>query len=425
MVITDALRERKFRHELFPGSVALAALSEEIVTHVLQYEVASSIRRRQRKEADLEAFRNAVAVIVANLAHLIVFPGDDSGGIILPLGHARGHRSSDLPGFGKALKATVEALQAIDVLTIVWPDNPSHAASIRPTRTFRQQVETGGINQPTDFDRRSMIDPVSLTRKDIYGRREEIPLPSAATEALRAEVRLFNAWLIRADLGYEGPEKIDIADRLLRRRFNLPPNVESPCLDYGGRLFGGFWQPMRRTLRHHIRIGGEPIAELDYGQILPRLAYASTQQEPPSGDIYDLPLPAAWRTERCVVKKAFNTLLFSTKRLRAWPLEIARKLPALGPDERASVARFRKALLHRHPALRPILETGVGHALMHTESQVLCSVLHECLSKGIVVLPIHDAVLCPVSTVPAVKVIMETQALHVSGCSIPVGVEHL
>ncbi|WP_321335006.1 hypothetical protein [Breoghania sp.] len=420
-MIAEPFRDRKFRHELFPGSPALVALSEETIAVVLQHEAANALRRRKRRTADLEAFRNAVAVIVANLAHVIAFPGSDTGAVILPLGHPRGHRADHLPGFRESLKATVEALEAVGVLSIVWPDIPSHATALRPTEAFRREVHARDIGAPSDFLRRLVLDPVCLTRKDTFKRREELTVPAGVeADTIRAEVRVFNAWLARADIDYDGPDMIDTDDRLLRRRFNLPPRVEDPCLRYGGRLFGGFWQTMKRSLRGHIRIDGEPIAELDYGQILPRLAYASVGAEPPPGDLYDLDLPGPSDVQRCVLKKAFNTLLFSARRLRAWPLEIADALPDLGPDNPVSVARFRRALLRRHPALRPVLENGVGHALMHMESRVLCGVLRECTDKGIVVLPIHDAVLCPVSAVPAVKTIMETQALLVCGCSIPV-----
>jgi hypothetical protein len=312
-------------------------------------------------------------------------------------------------------------MEGAGVLRIMAPEKAFHATAVGPTEGFMREVEERGIAGGSDFLRRQVLDPICLSRKDAYGRRERFSIPETReADAARSEVRGFGEWLSGADLGYVGAEMIDTGDRRLRRHFNLPPHVAEPCLSFGGRLFGGFWQPMKRNLRQHIRIGGERVVELDYGQIVPRLAYAEAGAEPPDGDLYELGSASLSRDHRSGVKRAFNALLFASRRLKAWPLEIVDKLPG-----GLTVGQFRNALCHRHPALGPLLEQGVGHALMNRESTIICGVLRRCMNGGIVVLPIHDAVVCPASSVMEVRRIMGEEALSVSGQFIPVGVEYL
>ncbi|MGB3878254.1 MAG: hypothetical protein WA980_20575 [Shinella zoogloeoides] len=414
-------RDLKFRHELYPGSAALLALSEDITASVLNHEQATGRRQRHRRKDDLNSFRNAVAVIVANLAYSFVFPGSGSGALILPLGHPRSTASLTQPGFGKALKSTIDALEAIGILHLTMPDDAFHAATVAPSEVFRREVFSRGVGHSDDFLRRQVLDPICMTRRDAWKRRHPCIIPVSDDAArYREEVRRLNAWLADADLSYVGADEVDTGDRLMRRHFSLPSHVKDIRLAYGGRFFGGFWQPMRKQLRRHIRIDGEEIAELDYGQILPRLAYGLVGTMPPRGDLYGFGSSLAGNHYRPAVKKALNAMLFSSRPMRAWPLEIADGLP-----HGVTVGKFRAALIDRHPALAPLLECGVGYDLMFQESEVIGGVLRCCMDQGITALPIHDAVLCATSSVSAVQTIMLEQSRLVSGHSIPVGVEVL
>jgi hypothetical protein len=414
-------RDLKFRHELYPGSAALVALSEDITASILDHEQATGRRQRKRREDDLNSFRNAVAVIVANLAYSLVFPGSGSGALILPLGHARGAASTIQPGFGKALKSTIDALEAVGVLHLTMPNDAFHAATVAPSEVFLREVFNRGVGHSDDFLRRQVLDPICMTRRDAWKRRHPCIIPvSDDAVRYREEVRALNAWLADADLSYVGTDEVDTGDRLMRRHFSLPSHVNGVRLAYGGRFFGGFWQPMRKRLRRHIRIDGEEVAELDYGQILPRLAYGLVGTPPLGGDLYALGSSLAGNRYRPGVKKALNAMLFSSRPLRAWPLEITDGLP-----HGMTVGTFRATLIDRHPALTSLLECGVGYDLMFQESEIIVGVLRDCMDQGITVLPIHDAVLCATSSASAVQTIMIEQSRLISGHSIPVGVEVL
>jgi hypothetical protein len=50
--------------------------------------------------------------------------------------------------------------------------------------------------------------------------------------------------------------------------------------------------------------------------------------------------------------------------------------------------------------------TMIGFELQRTESDIMVAVLLTCLGRGIIVLPIHDAVLCPASRAEEVETVM-------------------
>ncbi len=61
---------------------------------------------------------------------------------------------------------------------------------------------------------------------------------------------------------------VDSNDRRLRRIFN------NGSFEEGRRLFGGFWQPLKKTERAEgLIIEDEAVASLDFGQMTPRILY--------------------------------------------------------------------------------------------------------------------------------------------------------
>lgn len=391
------------------------ALAGEIVKELLVYENRTNCRQRKRKPADLSAFENAVCIVAANLAHFTLYP-PEVGEIILPMGHPRAALvETSVPGFGSALPAIISAMEAIGVLHRTEPETVRFATTIAPTQAFRTEVLARYIGG-NDFEWRRVGDSLRLSRRDAKNRRTRLPIPKTAeATAFRQEMEAINTWLAGADISYVGNLPLDVCDRRLVRCFNQPPHIDSPSLDYGGRLFGAFWQRHGWKVRQHIRIGGEPVAEVDYGQMFPRLVYAEARREPPSGDLYAV---AGLEDCRATVKKAFNALLFKAGKLRRWPQEILDGLP-----EGWTGAKLRNAIMHRHPGISRLAGSGIGYRLFHHESNIMCAVLMRCMAAGIVVLPVHDAVVCPASAVHVVSNIMQEEAHRLAGNHIPVTIK--
>jgi hypothetical protein len=61
---------------------------------------------------------------------------------------------------------------------------------------------------------------------------------------------------------------------------------------------------------------------------------------------------------------------------------------------------------HHHAPIADRLGTLIGFELQRTESDILVTVLLMCFERDIVVLPIHDAVLCPTSRADEVEAVM-------------------
>ncbi|ESX88270.1 hypothetical protein [Mesorhizobium sp. LNJC403B00] len=407
-----------FRFELGTRGL-LQELADDVAALVLAHEKRSGSRKRQRRPGDAKAFNSAVMTIVANLAHYALFP-PEQGRITLPLGHRRrASAGRGVDGFGKALSALLGTLEAVGVAAVIKPQEAGYATTIAPTAAFTGEVNSRGIGG-LDFVRKTDLPALVLTQKDQWGRREPVVVPNTDEAASKqAQVRRFNERLAVADVAYVGNQPTDIHDRKLVRRFTLPRGAKTPELRYSGRLFGGFWQQMRRTERRHIRIGGERIGELDYRQMFPRLAYARIGASPPEGSPYELPgMEEFTYEEKKAVKSAFNAFLFKATTMRKWHPDIEHGLP-----QGWTVGRFKQALLKKHPRLAPVLNRGIGYELMYAESEILCGVLERTLDRGDAALPLHDAVLIPATRISHAKEIMMEEAFRVAGARIDVAMK--
>lgn len=412
-------RDHKFHHELFPTGRALISLANRAVSDLLSYEEREGVRRRKRKPDAHRGLVNAVYVIVANLARRVLFPGDGGGNLILPLGHPKRAQVYPTPmGFGKDLAGTVEGLVAIGMASLHRPHKTRHATTIAPSMGFRSAMLASGVTG-ADIGRRKVPDRLRLSRKE-GGVRLPIAVPKGLeAELLRGQVDTINDGLVKASIAYLGNTSVDVGDRFMVRHFSHPVGVDHPSFDYGGRLFGGCWQNMGRNQRQNLRIDGEAVAELDYGQVFPRLAYALAGAAPPEDDLYLLPelMDEQGSPYREGVKRGMNALLWGTRR---WNDEITPLLPKSWTS-----TRLRKALSDHHPAIAHLLtpEAITGHRLSRMESNIIVAVTLACLSEGITALPIHDAVLVPVSKVSVVREIMAREALAVAGVSLPVSLK--
>jgi hypothetical protein len=204
------------------------------------------------------------------------------------------------------------------------------------------------------------------------------------TNQFRAEVRSINRSLQEANLSYEGPQPVDLSSRRLRRFFS------NGRFDEGGRLFVGFWQILPSEFRRrHIRIDGEHVSELDYGQSALRILYGLAGEEPQLEDLYQV---AGYEQFRDGIKLIINSALFSDR--------VQNRMPHGGRalfGRRPRYADVLEAICQAHAPIADHFFTGIGMNLMFRESEILIDVLLEGLERGIIALPIHDAVLVPKS----------------------------
>jgi hypothetical protein len=250
------------------------------------------------------------------------------------------------------------------------------------------------------------------------GRPELIDYPETQmTRRLRKEVQRINAYLRAAPVSLlpgamtvetDDGQPVDPTRRTVRRIFN------NANWDEGGRLYSAFWETMRREDRFRfLRIGtqshpeGEPIANVDYGQLFVRLAYLKAGHPPPDGDLYNI---TGDGLHRGGWKQLVNALLLTNKRLGNWP-EGARSVFPPGTRLQDAVA----AIKARHSPVVPLFGCGVGIKLMLLESEMLIATVLALFGRGITALPLHDSVLEAASQAAAAEETMRASFTRLTG----------
>lgn len=424
-------RVQPARHRCFDqwrgaSGPALRQLVQETVTAVAQHEADTAARKRARREADLQRHLEAVEAVVANLAHTVLMP-PETGRLAVFLQHgAKGCGRYDNPAFGKPFTGLLSRLDAMDVLSFRGPVAMwREASSIAPTVSFASQVRARGIRL-SDFGRLPGEETILLKQKARKGLAHSGSVgglvdyaDTASTVEMRRAVERLNIHLEGADVTFvdDGRGPVDHRQRRLLRHFvQLPDDGDAPRFDRGGRLFGGFWQNLKRDRRAGIRVEEEPVVDLDFASMFPRLAYATTGKEPPEGDLYAI--EGLGPEHRPALKLAVNTLLFDDFRRLSWPAPASEEAPRLPAEW--SVARTKAAFLARHPALRGCFGVGLGYSLMHRESIILLHVLEEMRSRGVVGLGLHDGILVPRSRACEAKAVMEMVGREITSQALPV-----
>jgi hypothetical protein len=235
------------------------------------------------------------------------------------------------------------------------------------------------------------------SKPDGHGRSKEL-LPyqdTLETIRWRDEVNRINAWLAEADIYVDEAEatNIDAGERHLRRIFN------NGSFRQGGRLFGGFWQGMKKAERcRAIWLNEEPVVELDYGQMALRVLYGLAGATPPEGDAYRIPGLEPYRKG---VKKVINACLYSDKPLTRMPAGTRQHFPST-----VSFHDLVRRIAEHHPCITQHLFSGIGMEVMFQESEVLIRVLLSLMDEGVTALPIHDAVLVRVSATDLTRTTM-------------------
>lgn len=378
---------------------------------LLLHETDSGARKRARKKADKEKFGLAVEALACNL---ILLSAIDSGPkLAVPRSHDflwRGNGSAN-PVYGQHFLCAIDELAS---LGLIEEERRGYRLSagmrapslIRPSAALAQHLPLA----PPDWrsvqqtDGRALI--ILKEGKDDGGRAASIDFrETAKTRQLAGQMRRINEFLRNANievigqdtglsLGKDG-QVIAPYRRSLRRIFN------NANWQHGGRLAGGFWMSVERTERfERIRIDGERIADVDYRQLFPRLAYVRAGQPQPEGDIYDV---AGDGSSRDGWKKLMNAMLFADGPLRNWPEGTLQHFPS-GTKLREAI----EMLAAHHAPIANLFGTGLGFQLMRIESDLLIGIITHLASLGVTALPLHDAVLIAESKADVAADAMQT-----------------
>lgn len=443
-------RHRWLDQWLTAGGEPLKQVVRHCLRNIDHHEAATRVRTRARKPEDRQKFEKMVEVLVANLAYAVVNP-PPTGRITVDVRNGdKGRSRYDNPAVSpRMLRDLFTTMHDTGFLEFRTPKTTrGEKSSVAPVGWLVESVLRSVITL-ADFHRDTRQETVVLTRKTkgsynyfsgeaSYVRKERVEYrDTPETIRMREQMRRVNDWLAAADLSYVGTDElVDVQDRVMRRMFVIQ-GKQGERFDQSGRLFGGFWQPMRKERRKNIRIDGEPVSNLDFSTMFTRLAYAEVGAEPPPGDLYAIPGLEGYRSG---VKLAMNTFMFAKGKKQRWPEGMgvgvgddeaakAGEVPAADYDARLpagwTVSRMRKAVLDRHPALAPVLEKGMGYRFMFTESEVLLGVLERLMGLGITALPLHDGLLTARSKARVVEMVMKEVGQMVTAVTLPITSEDL
>ena len=400
-----APRDPFFNPWRVPRGENVKIIIDDVLNQLGHYERLLGVRQRARKEADLARYERIVGGIICDLVHRHLLGDDDVLAISLSkrdLGRSGRYES---PVGGKQLPGVLGRLatpeMAFAEVTKGCKGNPFarglmttiRAGERLQSRIDEHAVELSDLGQ--DLDQETIM--LKAAKRDYWDNGDRIDYKDTAqTRRLRSEMRTINEWLADADVTYDPAlatnRWVDDTDRLLRRFFN------NGSFELGGRLFGGFWQGLKKAERRDgIRIGGETVVTLDYGQMAPRILYSLVGAGPPDGDAYAIPGYEFWRPG---IKKVFSALQFVKGDLVRKPKGTRRLLP------HRAISEVTAAIRTHHKPIAHLLDDMVGHKVFFRESQVLVEVLLRLKSLGIVALPIHDAVVIPVSDKEATEAVM-------------------
>ncbi len=418
----DVLRDMWFDPDLGPASENTRSVIKDVTNQVQHLESYHQLRTRRRRQADQRTFEMAVSTIVCNAVRCWLKNPDGWVALSLSKDHLSRRSRYHSPVFTKTLPDILKRLATPEMsfIELKLGQQALFAEARRTTiRAGKRLVTRINEHQLSNLDiTHNQISEVLILKKAKQGywdQGELVEYPdNKQTNALREEVHRINRWLAQADIQFFGlsasGEKVDINDRLLRRYFN------NGSFQQGGRLFGGFWQPLGKLQRSRgLRINGEGVVTLDFGQMAPRILYGMAGVEPTQQDAYGL---LGLESYRAGVKKVFNAILFADKPLARLPRGTRDLLP-----RRFGIKDVVELLAKTHEPLVPFFFTGIGHQLQYRESEILVDVLLAMIEKEIVGLPIHDAVTVAKSSAGEVEKIMLTTFKAHTGMEGVVGLE--
>lgn len=403
--LVDLPLDRFFNPWRVPVTADASTFVDAIIRDVEAYEREQKLRQRKRRPADQETFRATVSALVCDLVHAIISEAE-AGFVVSRSFQELGRRSRyRAPALNKTLPGLLDMLE-VPGLAIVRQDlgfqrfqKPGQRTRLFPGTGLLRRLDSLPLQFEDFCEDRAEVLILKAEKQGHWdtGRLVEYP-ETADTSKLRAEVRRINTFLRDADLNFdegvvELTRPLDLTNRQLKRIFN------NGRFNSGGRLFGGFWQPLPKKHRlAALTIGDEAVVELDYGQMALRTLYGLEGKPVPHGDLYAIPGLEGWRDG---TKTLVNALLFSEGKRTKKPQGTKTTLPP-----KASAGDLIRRISEFHSPVAHHFGTEVGHHLQFIESEVMMGVLLQLMEESIVTLPIHDAVLAPWSKRDRVKEVM-------------------
>lgn len=400
LTTNETPKDRPFNPHREPKSQAAIDTIENVTGQLLTYEGYKKTRQRQRNAKDMESFKKIVSAIICDLVHNQLTSPEKLVYISLSkriLGKSGRYNS---PIHSKVLPNILETLSAPEMAYVSmekgyrgFDDSSNRRTTITCGPRLLSLISAQQLSLHDLTQSLSQETIILKAPKESYFDKGEWSdyADSNLTKSYRTQLYSINSWLAEAEIHCD--DDVDISNRLLRRHF------ANNSFESGGRLFGGFWQHMSKVQRKsNIVIDEESVITLDFSQAAPRIAYGLVGAQPPIGDAYTLP---CGKYNRKDIKKIFNAMIYAEEPLKRFPKGTREAF-----ERSTSFTHVQESILNHHQPISDLFGKGIGMQLMFIESQILISALLECQSRGIVALPVHDALIVPFSRKAEVRGIM-------------------
>lgn len=361
-------------------------------------------------------------------------------------------RDNGVIGFREGFK---DPKTGIGYLSIIWPELPL----IRLFERSCLPIETVAVHRDVELVR---VRKRAVKEK---GKRKAGPLVDYQDNELTISssriLRAFNDLIDGTSIEIGGSEPAG-ASKLSYRTFSKDESVDDP-FELGGRVYGGWWQQEGSDWRDRLMINGNPVVELDYHALHPRLLYARVglpmDRDPYQLNSFDraasklLLLTAINAKDEKSVFQAFrhqassNSQKFDvrsemasyalnpdmddpadTERLVAMMRSFDERFEAFNKLKLMTNVELREALeslKHLNEPIAQFLCSDIGIKLQRTDSDICMKVIEEMTGKGIPVLPIHDSFLVEKEHEEELREVMVRAALDIVGFPVRVDRKHL
>lgn len=385
-------KDRPFNGFRIAKSVSAMALIDDVRNQVQNYEMFM-VRTRARRAKDQINFARQIESIICDLIHRKITKPGAWVAITFSkvfLGQKDRYRakvlSQTLPSIVQHMATPeLEFVEIIKGARNPFDPSLSRQTVIRAGKRLRDRIEEYGLTlADLGLDKTQELIILKDTKEDLWDNGKWLQYQDTSqTIRSRQELTHINDWLEQADLEFipygATSAKFDTSDRRLRRYFN------NNSFEHGGRLFGGFWQNMKKDMRKDIVIDGMDTVTLDYGQMIARVLYGHAGKPFEFQDAYSVPGLEGCRSG---VKKVFSAMLYSQSPLKRMPQGCRELFP-----QKITYTDVAEKIIQHHHQVADLLHAGIGPALTYQESNILISVLTKLIDLGITALPLHDAVI--------------------------------
>lgn len=369
-----------------------AKLVDTVAMQICAHETHKQLRERERKKVDHEKYMGQLRMVVANLARSTLHLEGQALGITRNknvLCQTRRYKASVM---SKTLPKVLDMLEALGLLGQTLGDSyrvdsrHRKQTTIWPTAKFiKLMVEHRfGVS---DIGQRFNGETIILkSNKDRGGNSKWIDYADTpTTHAMRSTMSLINKHLATANIDLVADDILDYVDTSRR---NLVRIFNEGQFDLGGRMYWAFWMELKKSQRASgLRINGNRIVSLDFGQMAPRVFYSKVGADIHFEDAYALPgWDPCWRP---AIKTVLSAMVCSRSELTRRP----KGLGKVWPNKKVAFKTLVDALKSHHAPINQFFGTGAGLTYQFKESELVIQIILELNRKGVTALPVHDCLI--------------------------------